>query len=790
MRNVLFAAAIAALTNLPSGPFVCAEWAAAPAEVTQPDTIQKPDAKAAQAEAPTVTPQMLQPLEAVAKQLAKGGRERETQDLLSALDKLGYPKASHDKLAASCKDDLEKAKDLIDSLPSGAKSLRAVAKQLAGVMQQLSGDEQLALARNILLLDGECVEAHTVLGSTKVGSNWISPDQVAIRERRGEIVWQVQAARELEVQIETGTVDDPLVQQACGVQATFATYGILEVRTNFNVEKTERILREALRASALSSFIRTGTLKLPPNPQHVSQRRLFVFLDSREKTIALGKALLASGGLEDGSAELMKKTDQEVTGFGVKRTEEQPGAAVSYSARESDAEVTLLESIVNMRDGKPTPLTVGHLNWLALVCFGDTLPNYVDRKKGSGPGDTRVETEAEKREREEWLRVARAGIKGSRRWMQFLAEKSRDPAFALSFVDTKAQITGENLHKCTSIVEFLQEAGLFADTYTKLLPANSEKTMARYAAALGMSVGDLEAKWRAWILGGQPGVAERIDKARPELWPADALKILAYLNELREKALKPEKKETGWKLQFDSDLSEACALHAAYLAENPDQKNEEAGEEFPGKPGFTPEGAWAGSQSAILFGPQTDQFAAIDKLMGSFYGRLALIHPGLLRIGWGSNDHAGVLDANSLLAPSDKPYLVVWPYKDQSGVPLAYSENSYPNPSGAEDAPPLVPKDTLGYPITLLTRPTDDKGLLNVIEMKLLDGKDVVECWFSSPQKPSNPEHAPEGAWCLIPKSPLKPGTLYKVIAEWKIGRAMDGKTNAGQYHEWTFRTG
>lgn len=789
MRNVLLAAAIAALTNLRSGPFVCAEWTAAPAEVTQPDAIQKPDAKAAQAEEPAVTPQMLQPLEAVAKQLAKGGREREVNDLLAALSKLGYAKASHEKLAATCKDELEKAKEFIDSLPSGAKTCRAVAKQLAGVMQQLTGDAQLTLARNILLLDGECIEAHTVLGSQKVGSNWVSPDQVAIRERRGEILAQIRAARELEVDIETGDVDDPLVQQACGVRATTATYGIYEVRANFNVEKTERILREALRASALSSYIRTGTLKLPPNPKSVSQRRVFVFLDSREQTIALGKALLASGGLEDGSAEQMQKSGQDATSFSVKRTDDRAAARVEFVPRESDAEVSLLDSITNMRDGKPTPLTVGHLNWIALVCFGDTLPQYVDKGKGGGPGDTRVETEAQKREREEWLRIARAGIKGSRRWMMFLAEKSRDPAFALSFVETRAQITGENLHKCTSIVEFLQESGLFADAYTKLLPISSEKTMARYAAALGMTVGDLEAKWRAWILGGQPGIAEVIDKSKPEAWPADALKVLAYLNELREKALKPGK-DTNWKLQFDSDLSEGCALHAEYLAQNPDQKREESGEEFPDKPGFTTEGAWAGAQSSMLFGQVSDQFDAIDRVMGSFYGRIPLIHPGLLRIGWGSNDVVAVLDSRSLLAPSDRQYVVVWPYKDQSGVPLAYTENSSPNPSGDKDAPPAVAKDSLGYPITLLTRPTDDKNLLNVIEMKLLDGKDPVDCWFSSPQKPSNPEQAPEGAWCLIPKSPLKPNTQYKVIAEWKIGRANDGKTAAGQYYEWTFRTG
>ena len=89
---------------------------------------------------------MLAPLEGVARQLAKGGREKELKDLLFALDRLGLAKPAHEKLSKACLDDLGKAKKPLDHLDSGARQIRAVAKQLAAVMATLQGEEQQALA--------------------------------------------------------------------------------------------------------------------------------------------------------------------------------------------------------------------------------------------------------------------------------------------------------------------------------------------------------------------------------------------------------------------------------------------------------------------------------------------------------------------------------------------------------------------------------------------------------------------------------------------------------------------
>ncbi len=45
-------------------------------------------------------------------------------------------------------------------------------------------------------------------------------------------------------------------------------------------------------------------------------------------------------------------------------------------------------------------------------------------------------------------------------------------------------------------------------------------------------------------------------------------------------------------------------------------------------------------------------------------------------------------------------------------------------------------------------------------------GGPVVPSHFSSPGKPTNPDVAPSHAYCLLPKSHLRPGTSYVVVAK------------------------
>ena len=64
---------------------------------------------------------------------------------------------------------------------------------------------------------------------------------------------------------------------------------------------------------------------------------------------------------------------------------------------------------------------------------------------------------------------------------------------------------------------------------------------------------------------------------------------------------------------------------------------------------------------------------------------------------------------------------------------------------------------------------------------EMATGSAEVACHFSSPDAPTNPVHAPRGAWCLIPKVRLEAGAVYRVAAK------IPGRDTV---LEWTFRTG
>ncbi len=767
----------------------------------------KPPAKAPEKPADTapvpgslaIPMQFLTPIEGVVRQLAKGGREKETKDLMAVLEKLGYPKAALDKLEKSNTDDLARAKVIIDSLPAGAKQLRNSAKQLVGIMEKMEDEEaKKALAQQIILLDGDCEAAEKFLGNEKVGSNWVRSEFVPLRKHRGEILQKVEESRALEVELQTGEVDDEYVLHASGVKATMARRGEIELHTNFSAEKTERILREVCRAYALSDWLRGRSgdkLKPPAAATGGKPGATWVLLDSRDQYKKLASDLMSAGKVNDDDAAVMNKPDSNLGGFGVKN-----GPEIKLTQFEAPTEVDLLVYWTHMQEGTHTALKAGHLNWIALSLFGTTLPNYVikDGEARAKAGDTHIGNENDKKEREDLLRLAKSGIAGSRAWMQFLVEHGEDPPWHNSFVEKLGELTGNDLHKSTSIVEYLQDSNQFAAVYKRLSGSNTGKMVDLFTVALGMPLGEFESNWRVWIMGGKVGVAERIDKENLNSWPADALAVLEYMNKLRTDTFKG-RVEGVPKLKFDPDLSEPCALHAHYLSLHPEQQKwPDAHEEYAGKEGYTVEGAWAGLHSDILFSTDTDYKHAVDVWLGSFYHRLPLLDPGTLRLGWGSEDVNTVLDMGSLVAPFEQPYIILYPFDKATDIPTKFQGNEFPDPvpdkelekaNGARDQ--VNESEVFGYPITIQTRPVDENGNLVDIDMKLYEGRDAkteVECFYSTPSKPTNPEAAPSGAWCLIPKTALKGATEYKVVANWTT-RLKGDATSVGKHMDWTFRT-
>jgi hypothetical protein len=165
---------------------------------------------------------------------------------------------------------------------------------------------------------------------------------------------------------------------------------------------------------------------------------------------------------------------------------------------------------------------------------------------------------------------------------------------------------------------------------------------------------------------------------------------------------------------------------------------------------------------------------ALNGWLGTFYHRLPLIHPGLVRVGWALQKDVAVLDSGSLARPVAGPWHVVWPYDGMTDVPTHFSPE-LPNPVPGAD------QSAFGYPITLQIHA--GAGPPRTITLELREGGPKgaeVACHVSTPSQPSNPDLSLSDAWCLIPKAPLKPSTAYAVTAKWSETRKIS----------WSFKTG
>ena len=145
--------------------------------------------------------------------------------------------------------------------------------------------------------------------------------------------------------------------------------------------------------------------------------------------------------------------------------------------------------------------------------------------------------------------------------------------------------------------------------------------------------------------------------------------------------------------------------------------------------------------------------------MATFYHRLPLIDPGLVRIGWGFDKGMAVLDSGSMVAPFQYVTQAMWPPPRGQNVPRTFAPE-LPHPVPGED------QSTWGYPVTLqLFRTAGEPEVTLTLRRGRDGGSPVVDCHYSTPQRPTNPELAPSGAYCLIPKAHLEPETTYTVFA-------------------------
>ncbi|MFT7465521.1 MAG: hypothetical protein ACI9EF_003890, partial [Pseudohongiellaceae bacterium] len=390
---------------------------------------------------------------------------------------------------------------------------------------------------------------------------------------------------------------------------------------------------------------------------------------------------------------------------------------------------------------------------------------------GVGSGDVLINNRAsppdERRYSDEEYRLAelkalgRAGVTGARTWLVSMVQEGRDAPWELAMQEQMGEVRGLVRLKATFVVEYLQEQ-LMLPTLLRQLGLPGDKPSAQrqlFESALQQSLKDFEVAWREWILPQPPSLQELL--ATPgdaQLFSDAANNALQATKEIRNAAFSKQQFPDTRPLKLDAGLCEGAQAHSRYLNLHPQQMSAwpDAHEEYPGEDGFTTAGCRAGSHSVIDPGCQSAQ-QAIDGWMGTFYHRLPLLNPGLMRMGFALNESIAVLDCSTLSADSEYTGSVVWPYDGMKRVPKSFAPE-LPNPVPGES------QSAWGYPITL-----QHYGSSTPLTMTLRKGTSTsgpsVPCHFISPSAPLNIELAPPEGYCLIPKATLASGTTYTVRA-------------------------
>ena len=174
-----------------------------------------------------------------------------------------------------------------------------------------------------------------------------------------------------------------------------------------------------------------------------------------------------------------------------------------------------------------------------------------------------------------------------------------------------------------------------------------------------------------------------------------------------------------------------------------------------------------------------EPLAAADAALASCFRRPLLLAPDLEHIGIGWADRPGgkrvsVFQFARVSGRRATPAL--FPVEGQTDVPLAFPGSETPDPIPEARGQPA------GYPITV-TFPPGSRVRRAAGKLTDAGGKEVP-AWFSSPEKPANPDFRDEQgtSLCLIPREVLLPHTAYTVTMSAHVG-------DQDWSHTWRFTT-
>lgn len=232
-------------------------------------------------------------------------------------------------------------------------------------------------------------------------------------------------------------------------------------------------------------------------------------------------------------------------------------------------------------------------------------------------------------------------------------------------------------------------------------------------------------------------------------------------------------------------LTAGAQKHADYLVKNsghPSTQGLGAHHEDPSLPGYSAEGAKAGTESDIGGDAPPGSMAG---MLNTFYHRIPLIHPDLKEVGIGYASGGGgggrwggggwcVIDYSGKGEKDDKaPRIVAYPPENAIGMIKTFSgEEPDPLPHGSDP--------NAGLPITLTFF---DAPEITGAAVEVRAGGISVDGYLSSPEKPARSDMPNEDSIAFIPKKSLDGNTKYHV----KVTAKVKGEDFV---KEWDFTTG
>jgi len=717
----------------------------------------------AQAEARPVPAEIHHRLARTARELARKGFAAEAGTVVGILSDLGFPEKEAEALRKKCAGLAPKRAVSPGKRRGLLRQLDGTVTRLARFMARAGKAERKRIAQALLALDVRQPDAHRALGHVKRQDCWLSPQMARAAERRRAFLGALQKARSLEVKVTTHTCTEAQFRGLGFDPPAEARFRGIRIYGNFEKAMLREILVEAVRAYAYSSFVRDGKLSLPPDSLEF---RYFFVRHKKNYLLAIRNALEHRWIDRKAAAKAPDRLDFYVAS----------GLAVGQFSTFADGFSSLVYDLSSRGwkwdayGGLAQPcLFVGHLNWICMSYLGVQLPHLAESDPEVTVRPPRYAGDPSTIERESKRRMAKAGITGSRAWMRYLVREGQDPSWSHAMVEDSAVIKSEVLLKATFVVEYLQEIDGFVPLVKRTVSKERihREPMKILTLALGEPLAAFEARWRQWFMPVS-GIRQRVASTGPLPVSEDIRRTVAYLNEIRRAAWKCPDLGDYVPVIEDTALSRGCLCHARYLNRHPAQAAAwpDAHEEYPDRDLFSVEGNWAGLHSVIAPGVRGPR-EAIDGWIGTFYHRLPLLEAGLVRIGWGMDQRLAVLDSGSIVDTSPRYGWIAWPHEGMKDVPRTFVPE-LPNPIPGQD------QAKFGYPVTLQRFEKSER-----VKMRLLQGKQVVDCYFLTPENPVNLDLAPARAYCLIPKHHLKAGTSYRVTATIEGGECL----------AWSFRT-